>query len=75
LEESKGVVYNELPKRLPPMRCIQYHIDLIPRVSLPNLLHYQMNLKESEVRKEKVEKLICKEGIRERMGRCAVLTL
>jgi len=46
LEESR-VVHNELPEGLHPMRSIQHHIDLIPRVNLPNLSHYQMNLKES----------------------------
>ena len=35
LEEPKGVVHNELPERLPRIRGIQHHIDLIPTVSLP----------------------------------------
>ena len=51
LEESKGVVHNELLKRLPPMRGIQHHIDIIFRASLSNLSHYWMNPKESEVLK------------------------
>ena len=51
MEEFKGVVHNELPKGLPPMRDIQYHIS---KASLPKRPHYQMNLKESEVLKEMV---------------------
>jgi len=46
LKESKRVVHNDLPKRLLPMKDIQHHIDLIPRASLLNLPHCQMNLKE-----------------------------
>jgi len=56
LEESKGVVHNELPEILLSMRGIQ-HINLIPKTSLPNLPQYRMNSKESEVLKEKVEEL------------------
>ena len=54
MEESKRVVHNDLPKRLLPMKDIQHHIDLIPRASLLNLPHCQMNLKESKVLKEEV---------------------
>jgi len=73
LEESKGVVHNELLERLSPMRGIQHQIDLILRVCLPNLSH--LNPKERKVLKEKVEELIHNEYIRESMGPCTLPTL
>jgi len=40
LEELKGVVHDEFPKRSPLMRDIQHHIS---KASLPNRSHDQMN--------------------------------
>jgi hypothetical protein len=46
---------DEIPDRLPPMRDIQHYSYLISGANLPYLPRYRINLKESEILKEKVE--------------------
>ena len=43
LKEFQRIIHDELPDELPPMRDIRHHIDLIPKVSLPNLPRFLMN--------------------------------
>lgn len=43
LTEFADITTLEMPDRLPLLRVIQYHIDLIPDTSLPNLPYYHMS--------------------------------
>ena len=48
LYEFFYIVVHELPPSLPPIRSINHHIDLIPRVSLPNKATYRLTPQKNE---------------------------
>ena len=45
LDDFIDMVPDEFPSELPPLRDIQYAIDLVPGSQLPNLPHYRTNPK------------------------------
>ena len=75
LQEFSGIMLEDHLERLSLMRDIQHHIDLILNASLPNLPHYIMNPKESEILKKKVQELSQKRHIQDSMSPCVVLAL
>jgi hypothetical protein len=54
LDKCVDIVVNEMPKSLPPIISIIYHIDLIPEASLPNKAAYRLTPRENEEVKNQV---------------------
>ena len=48
LTKFNDVVQDEISLRLPPMRAIQHHIDLVPGLVLPNKPAYKISSKKHE---------------------------
>lgn len=75
LQEFQKVIPDELPDELPPIHDIPHQFDLIIRDSLSNLTHYKMRPKEREILREKIEELLKKRMIQERLSPCFVPAL
>jgi hypothetical protein len=72
LREHRDVFPKEIPPGLPPIRGIEYQIDLIPGASLPNRAPYRTNPEETKEIARQVQDLLDKGYIRESLSPCAV---
>ncbi|XP_062162121.1 uncharacterized protein LOC133869181 [Alnus glutinosa] len=75
LEDFRYLAPVELPTELPPMRDIQYHINLVSGASLRKPPHYRKSLKEHKILQYQVEDLVCKGLLKECMSPCVVPAL
>ncbi|GKC36279.1 hypothetical protein Tco_1048663, partial [Tanacetum coccineum] len=75
LTDFKEVFSTNPPPRLPPLRGIEHHIDLILGAPFPNKPAYRCNLEKTKELQQKVQELIDRGYIYESMGLCSVLAL
>ncbi|RDY01011.1 hypothetical protein CR513_15724, partial [Mucuna pruriens] len=71
LESFKDLVFEEIPKGLPPMKGIKHHIDFILGATLPNKAAYMTNPEESK-EIQQVSKLVEKALVHESKSPCAM---
>ena len=57
---------------LPPLRGIEYQIDLIPDASLPNRATYRTNPEETKEIQRQVQELLDNGYVRESLSHCVV---
>jgi len=69
------VFFKDIPDQLPPVRNIQYVIDLVPGATIPNLPHYRINPMEYAELQRQVDELLSRGFIRESLSLCVVLVL
>lgn len=75
LESYKGIVVDELPNSLSPIRDISHHIDPIPGAIFPNKVAYKMTLAQNEEIAKKLQELLDKGLVRESLSPCVVPTV
>ena len=75
ITDFADVFFKDLSNQLPSIYNIQYAFNLVPGVTLPNLLHYQMNPMEYAELQRQVEELLSIEFIQESLSPCAVPAL
>jgi hypothetical protein len=75
LQEYADVFPRDLPHGLPPLRGIEYQIDLILGAQLPNCTPYHTNPYETKEIQCQVQALLDKGYIRESLSPCSVPVL
>jgi hypothetical protein len=75
LSQFKEIILDEIPIGLPHMRDVQYHIDFVSGVVLPNKAAYRMDSTENIELQQQVEELLSKGLVRESMSHCAISAL
>lgn len=72
LNEFQDIVFDNVPKGLPPLRKISHQMDLILRASLLNKVSHCMTLAESEDLNKKVQDFLWKGLIKNILSPCVV---
>jgi hypothetical protein len=72
LKDFDDVFPTELPHGLPPLRGIEYHIDLLPSASLPNRPPYRSNPEQTKEIERQVQKLLENGWVQESLSPCAM---
>ena len=72
LQEFDNVFPEEIPHFLPPIRGIEYQIDFVPGVTIPNRPAYQSNPEETKELQRQVSELMENGYVRESMSSCVV---
>ena len=75
LEEYADILPEEVLGELPPVRHIQYAIDLVREASLPNLPHYRMEPVKYEELSRQVQELVDRGLIQPSLSPCVVPAL
>jgi hypothetical protein len=57
LEKFVDIVVDDFPSKLPPIRSISHHIDLITGASFPNKVAYRMTPRENVETRRQVMKI------------------
>ena len=72
LQAYKNLLPEEMPPELPLKRGIEYQIDLVLGVPLPNWPPYRTNPEETKKIQRQVQELLDKGYVRESLSPCAV---
>ena len=75
LKKYDYVFPKDIPHGLPPKRGIEYNIDLIQGVSLPNRPTYRSKPEETKELQKQVEQLMRKGSVWESLSSCVVLVI